>query len=167
MAVDPLYELLAPHLSTNISPSPSVRPSSTVPPNAANYLSHLTSLSLSALSTTETQSLAQALNSNLLSLQALSSKSHRSVITSSNALSTLHEYLPALTSSASDLRNGVPNLDEKAVAFSQKYSKSNTENAVLDKRKRAMLLSRNVDRISDILELPTLLPQGLIVLMRN
>jgi conserved oligomeric Golgi complex subunit 8 len=51
----------------------------------------------------------------------------------------------------------VPQLDEKALEFSQKYSKSNTENAVLDRRKKAMLLSRNVDRVSDILELPTLL----------
>jgi conserved oligomeric Golgi complex subunit 8 len=51
----------------------------------------------------------------------------------------------------------VPELDEKALSFSQKYSKSNTENAVLDRRKKAILLSRNVDRVSDILELPTLL----------
>ncbi|KAF7512811.1 hypothetical protein GJ744_011914 [Endocarpon pusillum] len=157
MAADPLYELLASHLNPNVSASSQVAPSSSVHPNATSYLSHLTSLSLSALSTTETQSLAQALNTNLLSLQALSSRSHRSVITTSNALSTLGEYLPALASSASNLRNGVPDLDEKAVAFSQRYGKSNTENAVLDRRKRAMLLSRNVDRISDILELPALL----------
>lgn len=157
MAADPLYELLASHLNPNYTTSSQVASSSSVHPDATSYLSHLTSLSLSALSTTETQSLAQALNTNLLSLQALSSRSHRAVITTSNALSTLGEYLPALTSSASNLRNGVPDLDEKAVAFSQRYSKSNTENAVLDRRKRALLLSRNVDRISDILELPTLL----------
>ncbi|ERF76397.1 hypothetical protein EPUS_06955 [Endocarpon pusillum Z07020] len=157
MAADPLYELLASHLNPNVSTSSQVAPSSSVHFNATSYLSHLTSLSLSALSTTETQSLAQALNTNLLSLQALSSRSHRSVITTSNALSTLGEYLPALTSSAFNLRKGVPDLDEKAVAFLQRYSKSNTDNAVLDRRKRAMLLSRNVDRISDILELPTLL----------
>jgi conserved oligomeric Golgi complex subunit 8 len=79
------------------------------------------------------------------------------VIATSNALSTLREQLPALTSAASSLRDGVPELDKEAFSFSQKYSKSNTENTVLDRRKKAMLLSRNVDRVSDILELPTLL----------
>lgn len=51
----------------------------------------------------------------------------------------------------------MPELDEKALRFSQKYSKSNTENSLLDQRKKAMILSRNVDRVSDILELPILL----------
>jgi conserved oligomeric Golgi complex subunit 8 len=55
----------------------------------------------------------------------------------------------------------VPELDEKALDFSQKFRKSNTENAVLDRRKKAMLLSRNVDRVSDILELPTLLASAI------
>ena len=40
--------------------------------------------------------------------------------------------------------------------FSTTYSK-NVENPILDRRKQAMQLARNVDRLSDILELPTLL----------
>ena len=148
---DPLYELLVPHLNTKTTTS------SPTSPTATEYLSRLATLSLSNLSTTEPQSLAQASNSHLLALQALSSRSHKPVIATANALSTLHEYLPALTRSASRLRDGVPELDEKALGFSQKYSKSNTENEVLDRRKKAMLLARNVDRVSDVLELPTLL----------
>jgi len=162
---DALHELLTPHLATStktttlssIAPSSSSWSPSSTSPTVTNYLSHLTTLSLSALSTTEPQSLSQSSNSTLLSLQALSSRSHKSVIATSNALSTLREHLPALTSSASSLRDGVPELDKKAFSFSQKYSKSNTGNAVLDRRKKAMLLSRNVDRVSDILELPSLL----------
>jgi conserved oligomeric Golgi complex subunit 8 len=150
---DPLYDLLAPHLDTNTSIS-SIGPSSRI---LTNYLARLTTLSLPALSTTEPRSLAQSASSNLLALQSLSSRSHKSVIAASNSLSKLGEYLPALTSSASSLRDGVPELDEKALSFSQKYSKANAENAVLDRRKKAKLLSRNVDRVSDILELPTLL----------
>ena len=126
-------------------------------PTVTNYLSYLTTLSLSALSTTEPHYLAKSLNSNLLSLQDLSSRSHKSVIPTTKALSTLGEYLPALISSASTLRDGVPELDEKALRFSQKYSRSNAEIVVLDRRKKATLLSRNVDRVSDILELPSLL----------
>jgi conserved oligomeric Golgi complex subunit 8 len=158
---DPLYELLAPHLKTTASSPSSATPLSAASPIVTSYLSRLTTLSLSALSATEPQSLAQSSSSNLLSLQALSSRSHRSVIATSNALSTLGGYLPALTSSVSSLRDGVPELDEKALDFSQKYSKSNTENAVLDRRKKAMLLSRNVDKVSDILELPTLLASAI------
>lgn len=151
---DPLYELLAPYLDGVTSPSAPIDPSS---PTVTNYLSHLTTLSLSALSTTEPQSLTKSASSNLFSLQALSSRSHKSVIAASNSLSSLREYLPALNSSATRLRDGVPELDDKALSFSQKYSKANTENAVLDRRKKAMLLSRNVDKVSDILELPSLL----------
>jgi hypothetical protein len=50
----------------------------------------------------------------------------------------------------------VPDLENAAAEFAQKYDR-NRENAVLDRRKRAALLSRNVDRVSDVLELPSLL----------
>ncbi|KAI7644521.1 hypothetical protein KC319_g12279, partial [Hortaea werneckii] len=49
-----------------------------------------------------------------------------------------------------------PQLETAATEFAQKYDRS-TENAVLDRRKRAMLLSRNVDRVGDMMDLPTLL----------
>jgi hypothetical protein len=61
-----------------------------------------------------------------------------------------------LTREAQQLRDAIPKLDEEAVGFSTKYSKI-TDNAALERRKKAMQLSRNVDRLSDILELPSLL----------
>ena len=46
------------------------------------------------------------------------------------------------------------------MAFSEKYSRSG-ENEVLDRRKKALLMARNVDRLSDILDLPTLLSSAI------
>lgn len=152
---DSLYDLLAPYLNSNSSNAeePSVSRASTI----NRYLTRLTTLPLSALSTTEPQSLEQASHTNLLSLQALASRSHKSVTSSANNLSNLRNSLPAITDSASKLRDAIPQLDEKVVGFSTTFSKSKDDNAVLDKRKQAMLLSRNVDRLSDVLELPKLL----------
>ncbi|KAJ5390710.1 uncharacterized protein N7496_001778 [Penicillium cataractarum] len=143
---DSLLELLAPRLE-----SP--------PPNDATtsqYLNRLSTLSLDALQTTEPQSLAQSSHSTLLSLQALSNRSHRAFITSADHLSTLRTSIPQLTREAQQLRDAIPKLDEEAVKFSTKYSKI-TDNAALERRKKAMQLARNVDRLSDILELPSLL----------
>jgi uncharacterized phage infection (PIP) family protein YhgE len=122
----------------------------------SQYLNRLSTLSLDALQTTEPQSLAQSSHSTLLSLQALSNRSHRAFITSADHLSTLRSSIPQLTREAQQLRDAIPKLDEEAVKFSTKYSKI-TDNAALERRKKAMQLARNVDRLSDILELPSLL----------
>lgn len=143
---DSLLELLAPHLET---PQPNDATTS-------QYLNRLSTLSLDALQTTEPQSLAQSSHSTLLSLQALSNRSHRAFITSADQLSTLRSSIPQLTREAQQLRDAIPKLDEEAVKFSTKYSKI-TDNAALERRKKAMQLARNVDRLSDILELPSLL----------
>lgn len=143
---DSLLELLAPRLGT---PQPN---DATTP----QYLNRLSTLSLDALQTTEPQSLAQSSHSTLLSLQALSNRSHRAFITSADHLSTLRSSIPQLTREAQQLRDAIPKLDEEAVKFSTKYSKI-TDNAALERRKKAMQLARNVDRLSDILELPSLL----------
>lgn len=141
-----LLELLAPHLDPNLSHDPTTD----------KYLNRLSTLSLDALQNTEPPSLAQSSHSTLLSLQALSNRSHRAFVTSSDNLSTLCTSVPQLTREAQQLREAIPKLDEEAVNFSTKYSKI-TDNAALERRKKAMQLSRNVDRLSDILELPTLL----------
>ncbi|KAL4906127.1 hypothetical protein BDW74DRAFT_138895 [Aspergillus multicolor] len=146
---DHLFELLSHHLSSteaNLSQDPTT----------IQYLNRLPTLSLQALETTEPRSLAQSAHSNLLSLQALSNRSHKSFITSADSLFNLHSSIPNLKRQAQELRNGIPKLDEEAVRFSSKYSRA-AENATLEQRKKVMRLSRNVDRISDILELPTLL----------
>ncbi|KAJ5104012.1 hypothetical protein N7532_004541 [Penicillium argentinense] len=142
---DSLLELLAPHLD---APSQNA--------TTDQYLTRLSTLSLDALQSTEPQSLAQSSHSTLLSLQALSNRSHRTFITSADHLSTLRTNIPQLTSEAQQLRDALPKLDEETVGFSTKYSKI-TDNAALERRKKAMQLARNVDRLSDILELPTLL----------
>ncbi|KAJ5924830.1 hypothetical protein N7466_009017 [Penicillium verhagenii] len=143
---DSLLELLAPHLETPASSDATT----------SQYLNRLSTLSLQNLQTTEPQSLAQSSHSTLLSLQALSNRSHRSFITSADNLSTLRTSIPKLTRQAQELRDALPKLDEAAVGFSTKYSKI-TDNAALERRKKAMQLTRNVDRLSDILELPSLL----------
>lgn len=151
---DPLYELLIPYFdSQNVVPRP-VPPSSD--PTTAKYLNRLTTLPLPSLHTTEPQSLSQAAHSTIVSLQALSSRSHKTAITSADHLRTLRTTLPHVVEEAQNLRDAIPKLDAEAVRFSSAYSKS-AENEVLDRRKRSMLLARNVDRLSDILELPTLL----------
>lgn len=147
---DPLYELLAPYFDNAQSP-----PSSRDPQTAA-YLTRLSTLSLSDILSAEPASLLQAAQSHLRNLQALSKRSHKAVISSSSHLAHLKDLLPSFRSEAQALSNDLPALESAAVNFAQKYDRS-TENAVLDRRKRAALLARNVDRISDVLDLPSLL----------
>ena len=150
---DPLYELLAPYFDspTSSRPVPSVNDNVT-----AKYLNRISTLPLASLTSTEPQSLAQSSHSNLLSIQSLSARSNAALVASSDHLSSLHTTLPQLASHAQSLRHDIPKLDSQAVSFSEKYSRS-SENEVLDRRKKALLMARNVDRISDILDLPTLL----------
>ncbi|KAI1495464.1 mitochondrial carrier domain-containing protein [Biscogniauxia marginata] len=145
---DLLYDLLSP-------PTNSGR-TSTSNPVALEYLSSLTSMPLSQLETTEQQNLAQVSHSLLLSLQALSQRSHRSVITSAESHVNLGLALPLLASSVSDLKAAIPKLDGEAVRFSTTYHKS-ADNEILNSRKRALLLSGNIERLVDVLDLPTLL----------
>lgn len=150
-----LYELLAPSFddSTNIPPP--------LPDNVTGkYLSRLSTLSLSYLSSSEPLSLSQSLHSTHLNIQSLSARSNAAIVASSDHLSGLGSLIPEFTHEATSLRNDVPKLDEEAVAFAEKYSRS-AENEVLDRRKRAILMARNVDRVSDILDLPTLLSSAI------
>ena len=150
---EPLYELLVPYFEVEGSEEavPSLWDATTT-----KYLNRLTTLQLEALGTTEPQSLAQAAHSNLLSLQSLSTRSSKSVIASADHLNNLRTELPRLAGDTGTLQNEITALDKAAVKFSEKYSRSG-ENEVLDRRKKALLMYRNVDRLSDILDLPTLL----------
>ncbi|PYI34608.1 Dor1-like family protein [Aspergillus indologenus CBS 114.80] len=152
---DYLYELLAPQLDPTTS-APSDLRSPEHNPTTAQYLNRLPTLSLQALQTTEPQSLTQSSHSTLLSLQALANRSHKAFVASADHLSNLRTTIPQLTRDAQALRDSIPKLDEEAVLFSSKYSRA-TENVSLERRKKVMQLARNVDRLSDILELPTLL----------
>ena len=125
-------------------------------PSAIEYLSNLASMPLAQVEGTEQQTLAQSSHSLLLSLQALSKRSHHSIINSAAHHSNLCTALPLLAASTADLSSAIPKLDNEAVRFSSTYNKS-AENHLLDSRKKALLLSRNIERLVDVLELPTLL----------
>ncbi|KAL9120605.1 MAG: hypothetical protein Q9187_002842 [Circinaria calcarea] len=149
---DPLYELLAPYFKDNPTQSPP-QPND---PTTAKYLGRLSTLQLGSLEITEPLSLAQASHSALLSLQSLSTRSSKAVIASADHLTSLRIALPAIAKDAGELRDAISTLDRQAISFSEKYSR-NGENEVLDRRKKALLMSRNVDRLTDIMDLPTLL----------
>lgn len=152
---DSLYELLAPHFAQSSRPAPAPND-----PVTAAYLSRLTTLPLSSLTDTEPQALSQTSHSLLRSLQALSSRSHKAIIASADHLSSLQTTLPAIAESTAKLHDAIPRLDEEALRFSETYNKT-AENAILDRRRKALLLSRNADRLADVLELPTLLSSAI------
>ncbi|TRX98183.1 hypothetical protein FHL15_000828 [Xylaria flabelliformis] len=146
---DLLYDLLTPALSPGREPSPP-------DPTALQYLTSLAAQPLSQLETVEPQTLAHDSHSLLLSLQGLSQRSHKSIISSAESHASLGRALPALAASAADLKAVIPKLDDAAVRFSTTYHKS-ADNDLLKARKTALLLSRNVERVVDLLDLPTLL----------
>lgn len=146
---DVLYDLLA-------SQSGSEFPKGPADQSSLDYLKHLASQPLSSLDQTEPQSLSQSSHSLLISLQSLSKKSYQPIIESASHHASLQSALPALATSTAELRHAIPRLDNEAVKFSSTYNKA-SDNEVLARRKRAMLLTRNVERLVDVLELPTLL----------
>jgi hypothetical protein len=155
---DPIYELLVPYFD---SLDPSQRPMLEDGTTSA-YLNRITTLSVSELASTEPASLAQSSQSLLRSIQALSKRSHKSINTSATELSKLSSILPELYKSSEELRSTFPQLESKAAAFAEKYRKhGDSSNAVLDQRRDALLLSRNVDRVSSMLDLPTLLSSAI------
>lgn len=154
---DSLYELLAPHLKDDSLKGPGLGVRDV---NTRKYLSRLTTLQLEAVSNSEPQVLAQASHSVLLSLQSLSTRSSKSIIASADHLNCLQTGLKDLARDTSHVRDEVAELDKVAVKFSEQYSRS-VENEVLDQRKKALLMYRNVDRLSDILDLPTLLSSAI------
>lgn len=154
---DPLYELLAPYFDNagTSRPVPSVRD-----PITSRYLDRLLTLPLESIISTEAQVLAQSSHTAVLSLQALSTRSYKSIIASSDHLSNLRTELPSLALQAEGLQDEIPELDQRAARFAQTYSKSQ-ENRLLNRRKKAMLLAKNADRLFDILDLPILLTSAI------
>lgn len=153
---DPLYEVLAPYFDVEEAVP---RPDDQV---TSGYINRLTTLSLESLTSTEPQSLSQSTSSVFRSLQALSKRSHKAIIASSDHLASLKEILPRISGHASQLQDALPELESSAQGFTEKYGKSlDKDNEVLDRRKKAMLLARNADRVSDVLELPSLLSSAI------
>lgn len=154
---DILHELIAPAWTGGVRHDGNPNASD---PVALEYLSSLASQSLSSIESMEQQTLAQSSHSLLLSLQALSKRSHKSIIESATNHGNLKSALPALATSTRDLKTAIPKLDNEAVRFSTTYHKS-AENEILNARKKALLLSKNVQRLVDVLDLPTLLSSAI------
>nr|POE62827.1 conserved oligomeric golgi complex subunit 8 [Quercus suber] len=155
-AMSDLYDLLRPHLDASTAHTTLTLPTTGDQSSTKTYLDRLGTLSLADLTTTEPSSLLHASQFHLRNLQALAKRSHKAVIESSSQLDQLTSLLPDLNTQIAVLQDELPALDSAATTFAAKYDRS-TENAVLDRRKRALLLSRNVDRVSDVLDLPSLL----------
>lgn len=154
--MDPLYELLVPYFDKLDAQQNGEPVDSASSPQTAAYLSRLSTLSVSDLASTEPASLLHAAQSHLRSLQALSKRSHKAVISSASHLAGFSSTTPSLDKQTHELRDALPELESAASDFAEKYERSK-ENTVLDRRKQLMLLSRNVDRVSDVLDMPTLL----------
>ncbi|ETN44174.1 uncharacterized protein HMPREF1541_10724 [Cyphellophora europaea CBS 101466] len=147
-----LYDLLRQHL-----PTADQEEDRLPTPEQARYLSRVLSLRLADLTGTEPESLQQSIHSNNVSIQALSSRSYRTTTASFEHLNTLGSALQGISSSVTDIRNAVPQLDETAVKFATSYSKISDANQALEARKKSMLLARQADKVQDIVELPALL----------
>jgi len=158
---DLLYDLL---VSAAPGP-PESEPGLTSPAPVADqtsleYLASLAAQPVSALDGTEPQALAQASHGLLLSLQKLSKRSHKPIIESATHHAALDATLPVLAAGTAELRNAIPKLDNEAVRFSTTYNKA-SEHELLARRRKALLLSRNVERLVDVLELPALLSSSI------
>ena len=142
---DPLLELLLPHIQPDQIPPT---------PLATAYLGRLTSLPLSTLKTTEHTALHSSTHSTTLALQSLASRSHRTIITSASHLSTLQTSLTSLASSLSTLTSTLPTLDTSITTFTSTYTRPS---AHLTTRADHHTLHTNLERLLDILHLPSLL----------
>ncbi|KAH6691239.1 Dor1-like family protein [Plectosphaerella plurivora] len=127
-------------------------------PRAAkiDFLNHIAQHTPEHLRTKEAHQLSQSSHSLLLSLQGISKRSHKTIIDSATRHATLTAALPSLLAGTVDLQHAIPKLDAAALRFSTTYSKAG-ENEHLQRRKRALLELRNVERMVDVLELPSLL----------
>lgn len=137
-----LRDLLAPDQQTN--------------PGALEYLTYLAEQKSDFLQTSEPQVLSQMSHSLLLAVQALSKRSHKPVVESAASHATLRQSLPTLAQRASDLVQAVPRLDAQAEHFSSAFGKA-SESKLLARRKQALLLLRNSERLVDVMEMPLLL----------
>lgn len=132
-------------------------PQRTVQSSAAlEYFAQLADRSADALRSSEPQQLAHASHSLLLSIQSLSKRSHKPIVESATKHASLKHSLPALAQHATELSHAVPRLDSQAEIFSENFGKT-TESKVLARRKQALRLLQNSERLVDVMELPPLL----------
>ena len=131
-----------------------------------DYLKHIQSLNLISLLHTEPEQLSQSSHALLTASQSLSARSHHAIISASKDLLAVPDNLLTVARDLRELEKGLPTLDEAVVHFSELYGKT-SDHALLERRRRAMLLSRSVERVADILELPTLLSSSIQLSVLN
>lgn len=130
-------------------------------PTALEYLTHLADQPADALRSSEPQRLAHSSHSLLLSVQALSKRSHKPIVNSATSHASLRRTLPTLAQSAAELAQAVPRLDSQAEHFSETFGKA-AESKTLARRKQALRLLQNSERLVDVMELPPLLTSAIM-----
>ncbi|KAF4122384.1 conserved oligomeric Golgi complex subunit 8 [Geosmithia morbida] len=128
---------------------------------AAEYLAHLADQPADSLRSSEPQRLAQSSHSLLLAVQGLSKKSHKPIVNSAAKHVSLRKSLPALAQSAAELSQAVPRLDSEAEHFSKTFGKA-ADSKLLARRKQALRLLQNSERLVDVMELPPLLTSAVM-----
>ncbi|KIH95265.1 hypothetical protein SPBR_03937 [Sporothrix brasiliensis 5110] len=161
--------------------------------DALSFLATLATRPLSSLQSEEPLKLAQSAHSLQLALQGLAKKSYQPVLESAKRHAALRTAVPQLAATTAELRKAIPLLDDEALRFSTTYragkttattgvtesaahktgAKGSTKGAkgakgdVLARRRQALLLSRNVERLVDVLELPPLLASSVAAVPVN
>lgn len=128
--------------------------------DALEYLAHLAEQSVEALRSSEPQQLAQASHTLLLSTQSLSKRSYRPIVNSATTHASLKKSLPTVAHISAELSQAVPRLDSQAEHFSDSLGKA-MGNTTLVKRKEALRLLHNSERLVDVMELPPLLTSAM------
>ena len=142
---------MAEALQELLDPQQTVRDST-----ASEYFAQLADQPAHALRSSEPQRLAHTSHTLLLSIQALSKRSHKPIVESATKHASLRRSLPALAQHATELSQAVPRLDSQAETFSDTYGKA-AESKTLARRKQALRLLQNSERLVDVMELPPLL----------
>ncbi|KJZ71193.1 hypothetical protein HIM_09399 [Hirsutella minnesotensis 3608] len=123
---------------------------------ALAYLASLAEHPSEELRFSEPRQLAQASHSLLLSIQALSKRSHKSIVDSAHGHAFLRRSLSNLSRRVLELSQAVPRLDTAADTFSTTFGKAG-ESKLIARRRQALRLLHNADRLVDVMELPPLL----------
>jgi conserved oligomeric Golgi complex subunit 8 len=129
-------------------------------PQTLQYLAELTGQHAQTLQTSEPERLAHASHSLLISTQALSKRSRAHIVSSAASHASLRQSLPNLAQNAAELGQAVPRLDYQAESFSGMFSKA-ADNKALARRKEALRLLQNSERLVDAMEIPPLLASAI------
>lgn len=125
-------------------------------PELHRFLLQLVQLPVAGLEASEAPRQARSSHGLLLATQALAKKTHVPVVKSIDQHAQLRQSLPRLSQSVMRLRVAIPKADSETTHFSAVYSKS-SDHHIIAKRRRDLLLLRNMERLVDIIEYPTLL----------